>query len=442
MIKKLVVLFFFSNCSFLYAQTIKTDVLVIGSNASAFAAAIQSARSKVKTVLSDYDGAGEKKTGGLLSINADRDNPSGIWAEFRKQVRAVYEKTPGYDTAFNAPLALHRDTGAAILKRIADTVKNLTIVNEPFNSIKKDGDRWEVNLLQNGKTQTIKARIIIDATENGNIVLKAGVKFARGQDNIKNGIANLYRTSIACGEFLPGQQNTPGLTTGYPPRPAWCMPMQSVLLPGAGNLLVIAKALPAGGDIQFLPLQLKTGQGAGAIAAYCAFFKTTTNNLRVRIIQGELLDFKSYLLPFSDITSDDRDWRAIQQVCAAGLLKGAQQIKGNDVRFVFKPDSTVNTAEVQPGLKEIYTRAFLWFNKEKPGEKFTVGNLLSFISDYTLTEPDVLRFRAQRDWKTLYAFKNNFDLNRAVTRREFAVLTNKFLNPFARTVDLQGRLVN
>jgi hypothetical protein len=162
----------------------------------------------------------------------------------------------------------------------------------------------------------------------------------------------------------------------------------------------------------------------------------------VRIIQGELLDFKGYLLPFTDILPKDPDWRATQQVCATGLLKGVQRINDNDAQFLFRPDSSVNTAEVQPVLTEIYTRAFLWFNKEKPAEKFTLGNLISFISDYTLTDPQVLKFRIKRDWKTLYKFKTDFDINRQVTRREFAVLANKFLNPFARTVDLNGALVN
>ena len=168
------------------------------------------------------------------------------------------------------------------------------------------------------------------------------------------------------------------------------------------------KALPANKNIQYLPVQLTLGQGAGTVAAYCAFFKTTTNNLNVRIIQGELLDFKGYLLPFADISQKDPDWRAIQQVCATGLIKGILHINRNDSEFLFKPDSLVNTAEIKPVLTEIYTRAFLWFNKEKPREKFTLDNLLSFISDYTLTDPQVLQFRIQRDWKTQYKFKTDF----------------------------------
>jgi hypothetical protein len=119
-----------------------------------------------------------------------------------------------------------------------------------------------------------------------------------------------------------------------------------------------------------------------------------------------------------------------------------QKIQGNNALVLFMPDSVVATAEVEPFFKELYSRAFLWFNKEKPADKFTVGNLLSFISEITLAEPKALQTDMQKAWKTQYKFTSPFDTNRPVTRREFAILANKFLNPFARTVSLSGRMVN
>jgi L-2-hydroxyglutarate oxidase LhgO len=66
-------------------------------------------------------------------------------------------------------------TGAAILKKITDTVKNLTVkMNTPFTTIKKDGTGWEVSITQNGKTDVIKAKlVIVDATELGDVAAKA-----------------------------------------------------------------------------------------------------------------------------------------------------------------------------------------------------------------------------------------------------------------------------
>ncbi|MDP9076525.1 MAG: FAD-dependent oxidoreductase [Bacteroidota bacterium] len=441
MIKRLVTLLLILSSHFLYAQTVKTDALVIGSGAGGVAAAIQCARSKVKTILAD-DGfkiSGSGITGQMVTVEENNDIPSGIWGEFRRHIRETYSKTAGYDTAENAALRFDPGTGSSTLKKITDTVKNLTVYqNSAFTAIKKDGDRWEVNLIQNGKTITIKARVVIDATEAAMVAEKAGGKIRGAFDQKANSNTKLYRTSIATGMAMPGQL-ADEKDQGFP---AFYIPISSLLVTGVENILVTEKVLPGNKNIQDLPLQLQIGQGAGTIAAFCAFFKTTTQHLNARTIQGELLDFKGYLLPFTDVKQSDPAWRAVQQVSATGMLIGGWREAGNTAKFIFKPDSAVSTAEVKPVLTELYTRAFLWFNKEKPGEKFTVGNTLSFISDYTLTDINVLRNSMQKAWKAQYKFKSDFDLNRPISRREFAVLTNRFLNPFARTVDLSGRLIN
>jgi hypothetical protein len=445
MIKKLTVLLLFANFSLTYAQTIKTDVLVIGNTASGAAAAIQCARSKLKTILAIPDTALSLGATGICIVDANRNIPSGIWGEFRRQVQDFYKKTPGFDTAYNAPLKFAAETGTSILRGIADSVKNLTqYTNSSFTAIKKDGDYWEVTLIKNGEKITVKTRVVVDATADGDVVTKAGAKFAPDITDQTNSHPTLYRTSIAVIEAKPGQLLTGSYSSKDINRlyPVKFKPMNSVLVNGADNILCTERALPGDKGIAYLPLQLELGQGVGTMAAFCAFFKTNTTHLKVRIIQGELLDFGGYLVPFTDVKHGDPAWRAVQQVAATGILKGTWQVSNSNVKFVFKPDSLITTAEIQPGLTEIYTRAFLWFGREKPGEKFTLGNLLSFISDYTLTEPQVLKMTMQKNWKTQYKFKLDFDLNRQVTRREFAVLTNKFLNPFARTVDLSGRLVN
>jgi hypothetical protein len=444
MIKRLAVLLIVFNCSIAYAQTIKTDVLVIGGTPSGVAAAIQSARSKIKTVLVEQSPSlCNNLTGNkMVDIIPDRNLPSGIWGEFRKHVVDHYRKTPGYDTVYNEPLKLEPNTGAAILSKIADTVKDLTIqLNASFTNIIKDGDRWEVTVNQNGKTETIKARVVIDATENGAVAAKANATYTDFDNNANKPSSNYYRTSIAMGDISPKQNSNTGPVNDIPPYPAYCIPIKAFVAKGIDNLLVTEKLLPIQADIQYLPAQLTLGQGAGVIAAFCAFYKTTTANLNVRLIQGELLDFKGYLLPLADISTDPF-WRAIQQVCATGLLKGVQKKVNDQPQFLFMPDSIVTTAEVKPLLLEIYTRAFLWFNTTQLDKQFTVGNLLSFISELTLTDPQNVKKSISRDWNTQYHFTSKFDMNRPITRHEFAILANKFLNPFARTVDLNGRMVN
>jgi hypothetical protein len=409
------------------AETIKTDVLVFGGTPGGAAAAIQCTRSKIKTVFA-YDEI-RLNGNGVVTVNTNRNVPSGAWGEFRNRIKDFYAKTPGFDTIQNAPLKFEIAAAISILRKTADTAKNLTQYAESkFISIKKDGDRWEVNLVKNGQTITVKARVIIDATTDGMIASKAGAKFYQATEKI-NLESSLYRTAIATNDGLTQHGNN-------------FVPLHAVLVKDAENILCTGKALPAEMDIQYLPLQLEIGQAAGAVAAYCAFFKTTTQHLRVRIIQGELLDFKAYVLPFSDVKQTDPAWRAIQQVSATGLLKGVQKTAGSNSELHFEPGDIVSTDGVRPILTELYTRAFLWFNVEKPGDKFTLGNLLSLISDYTLTDPKNLQMAVQKSWTGQLKLTGTFDLKRPVTRLEFAVLANKYLNPFAKTVDMSGRIIN
>ncbi|HEY4196663.1 MAG TPA: FAD-dependent oxidoreductase [Mucilaginibacter sp.] len=449
MIRRLLVALFLFAFSFAHAETIKTDVLVIGGGPAGVAAAIQSARSKVKTFLVEpgaFLGGDIIKAGSTCVLDANRNLPSGIWGEFRRKITDHYSTRSGYDTTYNAILRFEPYDAAELLKRWTDTVKNLTVkMNTSCTNIKKDGTGWEVVIVTNGETVTIKTKVIVDATDNGGFTAKAGVKLKDRFDNHKDyGDKKIYRTSIATGEALPGEKygDANGSPNNYPPYPSYCIPLNAILSTGADNLLIIDKALPENKTIQYFPVQMTLGQGVGATAAYCAFFKTTTQHLRVRIIQGGILDHKGYLLPFTDIPQKDPHFRAIQQVCATGLLKGVQKTTGIVAEIHFEPNDLVNTEEIRPILDEIYTRSFLWFNKEKPGTQFTLGNLLSLISDYTLTDPTTLKIYLQKAWTPQFKLTGTFDLNRPVTRLEFAVLTNRYLNPFAKTVDLSGRIVN
>ncbi len=454
MAKNLLFAVFLWCTSFSYAQTIKTDVLVIGGTPSGVAAAIQSARSKLKTLLimpkQEIDieihmsrplpadivaGLAKIPHRDTYIIPTNQNLPSGIWGEFRDRVRAFYKSTPGYDTTYNAPLKFEKYTGLAVLKGIADTVKNLTVkLNTTFTAIKKDGTGWEVSITVNGKTDIIKTKVVVDATYEGEVISKVGAAVLPAYNVYKNYNETLQRTSIAVADYGDRSDNP---HVDFTSPIGYSIPMKYAIANDVENLLVTEKALPEPHGGLYLPAQLTVGQGVGCIAAYCAFFKTTTKNLNTRIIQQELLDFKGYLMPYEDIKPDNKYIRAVQQVGATGMLK--RIYKGFDM--VFMPDTTVTATEIKPVLNEIYSRAFIWFDKEKPGELFSVGNTLSLISEFTLTEPKTLQATLQKEWQVKYGF-TNFNTARPITRLEFAVLVNQYLNPFAHKIDLDGNIVN
>ncbi len=443
MVKKLLVFILLFGCGLTYAETIKTDVVVIGNGTSAIAAAIQSGRSKVKTLLLlNGPWLEELSLQKMITLNDPTYAPSGIWEEVDKELREFYKKTPGYDT-LSKTLKFEPFAAGAALKRMADTVKMLTSkINVSYTSVEKDGTGWKLEIVIKGEKVTIKAKVLIDGTEDGEMITKAGATLPPDIKTwMDKGASDLYRTSIASGTYEVNAQEGPD---NYPHGPVYYIPLTAVAVKDADNLLTLNKTLFPKGAYN-LTAKIAIGQAVGATAAFCAFFKTTTKKLDVRVIQIELLDFKSSLLYFTDIERSDPYYRSIQQIAVTGLLKGMQVNVADGKKmeyFEFMPDMPVYTKEIKPVLTEIYSRVFLWMNKEQPGEKFTVGNLLSLISEITLADPNDFKIVMQKAWKAEYRFKSDFELNKPLTRREFAILANQYLNPFARAVDINGKTLN
>jgi hypothetical protein len=334
MIKKLLIFLLVLNAAFLHAQSIKTDVLVIGGNPSGVSAAIQSARSGENTVLAtDGFHIAGMSTEGATVILTDQHIPSGLWGEFRKRYRDIHNGNHPVDSPLTAPFAMEKSMAESVLKQMTDSVKKLTVdLGLSFNTIEKDGDGWSVKFLRDGKVFRVKAKVIVDGTENGLVAEKAGKKLGDHESFFyRKGAGTLFMTAIAAGDALPGTEGP--MADGYPPSPFWYIPLDAVLRSGVENIFVTESILSPDKSAQYLPAELELGQSVGAVAAYLPFFKTTARNIKVRVIQGELLDFKAYLLPFEDIAQTDPDWRAVQQVCATGLLRGGIQEK----EFNFMP---------------------------------------------------------------------------------------------------------
>ncbi|WP_419801944.1 FAD-dependent oxidoreductase [Mucilaginibacter sp.] len=596
--------------SSVFAEAIKIGVLVIGGGAAGVSAGIQSARSGVKTIILEPGPwlGGSLTSGAMCVVDGNRSFPSGVWGEFSRHVKNYYKNSIGYDTTANAVLRFEPAVGASILKKIADTVKNLSVkLNASFIGIKKDGNGYEVVAKLNGENITIKAQVVVDATETGEVALKLGVPFDEGFESqaqsgekwapktaspmiqnmtwiavlkdygraadrtlakpegydetlyaslqnknirkmledsrlpndqfmlkikgindypvtihdfasaenkeaayqkawlktlglvyflqTKMGMKNislenlefntpdhlpyipylrevrrskgmvkmvlddiytpynrsskLYRTSIGIGDASPGQHLLPLKTapeTNYGAFPAYSVPAGATIVKGFDNFLVAEKALSVShlvnASTMYPSVQMTIGQGIGSIAAYCAFFKTTTKNIKLRIIQNEILSYHGFLMPFIDVKQSDPQFIAIQKLGVTGLLQGVQKANGGTAQVFFLPDSVVKTAEIKPVLNEIYTRSFLWFNKYKPAETFTIGNMLSFIEELNLRDAKTFRMQIQNGWKTKLHLKSDFNMLRPITRREFAALADIYLKPFDRSVNLTGKLIN
>jgi hypothetical protein len=400
----------------LQAQTIKTGVLVVGNTPAGVSAAIQSARSGAKTTYLTQS----------LSVNPvfAEEDLQYLWNIRNHYFLKERKKSKVTDSIIATKINLLKATD--LIKNIADTVKNLSLNhNNVIDEITKDGKGWEVRL-KGG--QKIKTDVIVDATD-------------------KLSLASLLRIDLKKLVSIPLKSDNPfdsklvrsGLATGYlelanNERSIASIPPGALIPAGFENFIVIPKQIG-----QVKPERMGLGQAAGTIAAYCAFFKTTTKTINIRVVQGELLAFDAVLIPYSDIDLKDPNFKAFQQLGLSGLMKLNMVKEGNINKIKFDTAGTITAAELKAPMKEFYTRSQIWFADNK-ADTLTIGDAISLFM-FTATRGEELKKEIEEGWKVSFKFNSKFDLKRNISRKEFGILADRYLQPFNVRVDPAGNLM-
>lgn len=161
---------------------IKTDVLIIGGSTSGTMAGIQSARMGVKTMIIEETPwlGGMLTSAGVSAIDGNHNMPSGLWGEFREQIRNYYGGADKVSTGWVSNTLFEPSIGQKILRKMCDTEKNLLLIfDTKLVDIKQVTNGWQVKL---SDEKTIQTKILIDATELGDIAAKVGIKYDLGMD--------------------------------------------------------------------------------------------------------------------------------------------------------------------------------------------------------------------------------------------------------------------
>ncbi|RYF25825.1 MAG: FAD-dependent oxidoreductase [Flavobacteriales bacterium] len=169
-----------------FAQiTHKTDVLIIGGGASGTTAAIQSARMGVKVlVVEETEWLGGMLTSaGVSAIDGNHNMPSGLWGEFRQHLYDYYGGPKAVETGWVSNTLFEPSFGNKTLKKMANH-PNLTVwYKSGLDNITKNGKLWTAEINYNGKKQKVEAKIVIDATELGDVMAKLKVPYRVGMDS-------------------------------------------------------------------------------------------------------------------------------------------------------------------------------------------------------------------------------------------------------------------
>jgi hypothetical protein len=196
------------------------------------------------------------------------------------------------------------------------------------------------------------------------------------------------------------------------------------------NLIIIPKQ---SGKIRVS--RMSAGQAGGTIAAYCAFFKTSTKTINVRVVQGELLAFDALLMPFADIELKDPNFLAFQRLGLSGLLKSSF----SNGKIQFDTAGLVRAEDLRGSMKEFYTRSQLWFADNKK-DTLTINDAISLFK-YVANRGNELNKEIEEGWKVSFKLNNIFDPKKNINRKEFGILADKYLQPYNIRVDLSGNLM-
>ena len=390
--KRLFFVFAFIIPLVIHAQTLKTDVLVIGSGNAAYTASFQSFKSGVKTILLT-----QKEQ---LDLNKIALTNKAFYQDFLKRET---ENAKSLETPKPKP-----DKKSRPKVIVVDSTLLLNVINNsPYTEIKQSGSGWEVKLT---KDKSIKARILVLADKPEKLIeaLKITVLNPASSSPL-NYSENTYRTTVA-----------------------------SIASTGANFLSLYSLLIPNQENLLYIPIeQFEFGPAAGATAAYAAFFDTKTSLSNLKRIQGELLSYKHALMPFEDVKTTDSNWLAIQKVGITGIIK-AEITQG---KAHFAPEKEVTYKEIKEPIKEYYYKAQIWFDDHQ-NIPINLENTISLVCYVGNKSVDATKAELQKKWNKNYRFSSKYDLKKVLSRREFSVIINEYLKPFDDVnVDKTGRVI-
>lgn len=411
------------------AQSKRPQVLVYGSGAEAFAAAMQAAMSNLNTIwLSPDNKLVPELTTGFGHIAGNNRLDGGIWAILL--ARTVNHDDRNDSIAAIAKQRINPQLAENAINELIGRYPNLTLVRgASIRSVRKVRKNWQVELSNRVR---YRVRAVVDASADDTFF-----QMALPDTTTVEARATLNPAYLLPGEYHPLSRT--GVAVADLGHPAFTLPLATLLPSGDSNFFPV-RSLPAlqsllTGTPEDIPLLMHVGQAIGAAASYAAFYETTSDKLDLRSIQGEILQYGARLIPFQDIPIESPHFAAIQRLGATGLLPGHFD---DENLFVFDPNGTVSTREIAPVMDRLYSRSQIWF-ADNQTDTLRLSELLSLIK-YVSHRGNELEGHVEKNWVRRFQFAGQYDAGMVVTRRHFAVLMDAYCRPFDVKAGFDGTI--
>lgn len=169
------------------AQPSSTSILVVGGTTGGTAAAIQSARMGVPTILVESTVwlGGMLSAAGVTATDGNHLLPSGIWEEFRQALYQHYGRKQ-LNTGWVSNTLFEPYVADSIFKAWVAKEKNLTVLYGWYfdSAYVQNGKIKAVRFINaQKKYRTIQAKIVVDGTDLGDVYANAGAGFDLGMES-------------------------------------------------------------------------------------------------------------------------------------------------------------------------------------------------------------------------------------------------------------------
>lgn len=165
----------------------QVDVFIAGGGASGVAAGIQAARMGVQTlIVEETDWLGGMLTAaGVSAIDGNYRLPAGLWGEFRAALIRHYGSADSLKTGWVSNVLFEPSAGNRIFHDMTAAEPGLEIwKNARVTGVRQTNGTWIVQVKKNdGRTETVRAKRLIDATELGDLAALCGVKYDVGMES-------------------------------------------------------------------------------------------------------------------------------------------------------------------------------------------------------------------------------------------------------------------
>lgn len=175
----------FSSCR---QQVREYDVLIVGGGASGVAAGIQASRMGASTLIVEELPwlGGMLTSAGVTAFDGNFRMPAGIFGEFREHLVEHYGGLDSLHTGWVSRILFEPSAGNEIFGEMTAAEPNLTVEREAVASdIRQLSDgTWEASVrTKDGKKFNVRARVLIDGTELGDVAAAVGVGYDLGFEN-------------------------------------------------------------------------------------------------------------------------------------------------------------------------------------------------------------------------------------------------------------------